>query len=91
MKELKHTKGEWTASNVDEGEQMWSIRTDEKQPDSDNTICGIWDNSPTAEANAKLIAAAPDLLEALIEVVRISDRKHDAWDKAKAAIKKATT
>lgn len=42
------------------------------------------------EANAKIIAAAPELLEALIEVVRISDRKHDAWDKAKAAIKKAT-
>lgn len=41
------------------------------------------------EANAKLIAAAPDLLEALQEVVRISDRKHTAWDKAKAAIIKA--
>ncbi len=26
------------------------------------------------------------LLEALKEVVRISDRKHDAWDKAKEAI-----
>ena len=39
---------------------------------------------------ATLFAAAPDLLEALIEVVRISDRKHDAWDKAKAAINKAT-
>lgn len=34
-------------------------------------------------------AAAPDLLAALEEVVRISDRKHDAWDAAKAAIKKA--
>lgn len=41
------------------------------------------------EANVKLVCAAPDLLEALIEVVRISDRKHDAWDKAKAAINKA--
>ena len=41
-------------------------------------------------ANAKLIAAAPGLLEALIEVVRISDRNHEAWDKAKAAINKAT-
>lgn len=40
-------------------------------------------------ANANLIAAAPELLEALQEVVRISDRKHDAWDKAKAAINKA--
>jgi hypothetical protein len=42
------------------------------------------------EANAKLIAAAPKLLEALIEVVKISDRNLIAWDKAKEAIKKAT-
>jgi hypothetical protein len=43
-----------------------------------------------AQANSRLIAAAPDLLEALIDVVTISDRNHDAWDKAKAAIAKAT-
>lgn len=42
-------------------------------------------------ANAKLISAAPDLLEALQEVIKISDRNHIAWDKAKAAIKKATS
>lgn len=30
-----------------------------------------------------------ELLKALKEVVRISDRKHDAWDAAKAAIAKA--
>ncbi len=40
-------------------------------------------------ANARLMAAAPDLLEALKEVLAISDRKHDAWDKAHAAIAKA--
>lgn len=40
-------------------------------------------------ANANLIAAAPDLLAALKEVVRISDRKHAAWDAAKAAIAQA--
>jgi hypothetical protein len=40
-------------------------------------------------ANAKLIAAAPDLLTALKAVVAISDRKHDAWDAAHAAIAKA--
>jgi hypothetical protein len=40
-------------------------------------------------ANAHLIAAAPELLEALEAVVAISDRKHDAWDAAKAAIAKA--
>lgn len=47
-------------------------------------------NHGDIEATAKLIAAAPELLEALQEVVKISDRNHDAWNKAKAAIKKAT-
>lgn len=41
------------------------------------------------EANAHLIAAAPDLLEALEEIVAITDRKHVAWDRAKTAIAKA--
>jgi hypothetical protein len=31
-------------------------------------------------------AAADKLVEAMREVLRISDRKHDAWDAAKAAI-----
>lgn len=39
--------------------------------------------------NARLIAAAPELLDALIEVVRISDRNHVAWDAAHKAIAKA--
>ena len=39
--------------------------------------------------DARLIEAAPDLLAALKAVVRISDRKHDAWDAAHAAIAKA--
>lgn len=42
-----------------------------------------------SEANTRLIAAAPELLKALQEVVAISDRKHEAWDKAHAAIAKA--
>ena len=37
----------------------------------------------------KAIAQRDELLEALKEVVRISDRKRDAWDKAKEAIEKA--
>lgn len=40
-------------------------------------------------ADAVLFAAAPELLAALEAVVAISDRKHDAWDAAKAAIAKA--
>lgn len=53
-------------------------------------LVGIDFEDGVEDANTRLIAAAPDLLEALIEVVAISDRKHDAWDKAKAAIEKAT-
>lgn len=44
---------------------------------------------PEARANAKLMAAAPDLLDALQGIIVITDRNHVAWDKAKAAIKKA--
>ena len=50
-------------------------------------VCEFTD--PPTEEDAALMAAAPDLLAALEEVVRISDRKHDAWDAAKAAIRKA--
>lgn len=46
-------------------------------------------NAESRISKAALIAAAPDLLDALQEVVLISDRKHDAWDRAKAAITKA--
>lgn len=43
-----------------------------------------------ARANARLMSAAPDLLEALQEIISITDRDHVAWAKAKAAIEKAT-
>ena len=42
-----------------------------------------------ARAHQAAHVAGPDLLEALKEVVALSDRKHDAWDKARAAIAKA--
>ena len=40
-------------------------------------------------ANARLIAAAPELLEALKGVVKISDRATDEFAAARAAISKA--
>jgi len=42
------------------------------------------------EANAELIAAAPDLLEALQNVLRVADRDTVEFFFAKAAIAKAT-
>lgn len=44
---------------------------------------------PEARANAKLMSAAPDLLESLQEIIAITDRNHIAWHNAKAAIEKA--
>jgi hypothetical protein len=41
------------------------------------------------KANARLIAAAPDMLAALKAVVAIADRRTDEFDAARAAIAKA--
>ena len=41
-------------------------------------------------ANARLMAAAPELLEALRGVLKVADRKTDEFDAARAAIAKAT-
>jgi hypothetical protein len=47
---------------------------------------------PTTMANARLIAAAPELLEALLRVLRdVASDGLDGWeDQARAAITKAT-
>ncbi|MDD5301538.1 MAG: hypothetical protein PHS14_00400 [Elusimicrobia bacterium] len=42
-----------------------------------------------ARAHYAVHVAGPDTLTALKGVVALSDRKHDAWDKAHAAIAKA--
>lgn len=41
------------------------------------------------EANARLIAAAPDLLDALLAVAAVADRKTHGFNLARAAIAKA--
>lgn len=81
----KHTPGPWKVAGPI-GAAIWI--TDES---SNNQIAAVYGKSQTAgaDANARLIAAAPELLEALKEVVVISDREHTAWIKARAAIAKA--
>lgn len=84
----KHTQGEWQSRSEDSDLYIYSpmhgaIATIPK------VIYG--NNSEEHKANAKLIAAAPDLLEALIEMVEYNvDTHHSHVTKAKAAIKKAT-
>jgi len=53
---MKHTPGPWKADNWATG---WTVSA----PDSHYSVCHLEDCN-NAEANAHLIAAAPDLLEA---------------------------
>lgn len=64
----------------------------EKSPGQAWAVCRAprYEGQEQWEANARLIAAAPDLLEALIGVVRVADRATDEFDAARAAIRKAT-
>jgi len=91
----KHTPGPWyVGSGTYEGRNIYSVAsvTDDEgftyQPivasaEDDGIKC--WD------ANARLIAAAPDLLEALQEMVRTFAKNHaPAVDVARAAIARAT-
>jgi hypothetical protein len=53
-------------------------------------VCECWHFLDAQhELNVNLIAAAPDLLAALIKVVAIADRKTDEFDQASDAIAKA--
>lgn len=82
----KHTSGPWSfwPSIPEEGVECFWIENGVKQ------ITGIdGPQNDEQEANARLIAAAPELLEALIAVVSVADRKTDEFDLAHAAIAKA--
>ncbi len=85
----KHTKGEWFVSG---GRQIVSMPS---QCKISNSVSG-W-NIEEQKANCKLIAAAPELLEALNELNNLIERidmrsKHDPYPqqiKAIEIIKKA--
>jgi hypothetical protein len=76
----KHTPGPWQCHD---GISVYQHRVSTHRLSP--AICDVF-----RSGDARLIAAAPDLLEALRGVVALSDRKHEAWDAAKAAISKAT-
>lgn len=95
MENLKHTKGEWRYFKANDGH---IIKTD-KGCIAD-VYCNIDDLDSAEEANAKLIAAAPDMLEALQDMVFIFEsiseklptpaKEFNCFKKAINAINKAT-
>lgn len=89
--EKKFTKGEWKSDGL-------TIHS------GDNVICSMYDDDgvfENSEANAKLIKAAPELLESLVNILQnfksciaggngeLETDKEDI-ERAEAAIKKAT-
>lgn len=82
--ELKHTKGEWIAKQL-ELSGNWIVKC------RHSIICKLnsQHTKSSLEANAKLIAAAPELLEALIGITKTSC-SDDMYDIAQEAINKAT-
>lgn len=88
--ETKFTKGNWIFSKYEPTD--FSVHSEEG---SGNDIALVRGSKEETEANAKLIAAAPELLAALQKAVNYvaypKDEKYYGWvTDAEQAIKKAT-
>ena len=81
---LKHTPGPW---RVDHQVKRTTAGTQFIQVvDKDDVeVSYIYLYKDTAEANARLVAAAPDLLDALMHVVALLHATYDALDEYVAA------
>jgi hypothetical protein len=91
-----HTKGPWVwvradlafRSEADE-ELVLALGCDGMATDVRNGMI-TWEEFAPSEADARLIAAAPDLLNALKVLADVAERKGIPCDAARAAIAKAT-
>ena len=92
----KHTPGPWEIEEHYHFGYRWI-----SGPEHSQLAQVVWcmedeDRSPECEANAHLIAAAPELLDALCYLLEASSGQgpHEQWlaamDQARAAIEKAT-
>jgi hypothetical protein len=86
--QLPYTKGNWYLQEYTDAYTN-IIRCNNGKHETLFIASTAQNTSPETRANARLMAAAPDLLEALQEIIAITDRDHIAWVKAKAAIEKA--
>ena len=93
--EARHTQGEWTVYR----RQIGQYTVEKTSNGLRSIICTIYggelcnEHGGNPEANAHLIAAAPELLEALKTIVNVPTYKHvdmiDAMINAQRAIAKA--
>jgi type VI protein secretion system component VasF len=90
----KHTPGPWEVHPTTLHPAVRSVGTANAAPRRICTV-GSMNGNPVDERNARLIAAAPELLEAAIELKDVCNRpaaartRAEAWRKLDAAIAKA--
>ena len=87
----QHTPGPWTTGDA----AIWALEDCEFHAIVDCPLNQTCRDTDTAWANARLIAAAPDLLAALKSLLLSFDDdrslfNRDGWEAARAAIAKAT-
>ena len=79
MTDSKHTPGPWkaTRSNPAEGFDVWWITAE--LPNGEKEICSVPGGPATSEWNARLIAAAPPMLDAL-KAYRAAEKAQNAYE-----------
>jgi hypothetical protein len=97
MAETRHTPGPWYAGVLSgpEDEKTVSVGPYDKPIHYEDAVCECWQGEHNAIANARLIAAAPELLYYLNRILEDLPRDRDWLDpsierQAIAAIKSAT-
>ena len=90
---MKHTKGPWVA--IEYG-GYWNIQKEDAYSNTYDLLNE--EKCPDAEANAKLAAAAPELLQVLISTSQLNLHLYEAgtvgnviYNKIQSIIKKATS
>jgi hypothetical protein len=90
----EHTPGPWVTDDIQEGDKYrYVLASENEEVIARIMLLSPWGLIITAEANARLIAAAPDLLEALKAFANeiVPNNPNDPlWVNARAAIAKAT-
>lgn len=98
----KHTPGPWTCHVTVTDDDSWAPGVQKVEVESGETLIASYKteyveypSQDECEANARLIAAAPELLEALSALMELERRGRfmpigREWDAARAAIARAT-
>lgn len=75
----QHTPGPWRVEPVGSGLQVWGLKGTHGMPEYYSPVLADLSDCPNAEANARLIAAAPDLLALVGECRVVLGRLELSW------------